>query len=85
MYQISGTGTTKNLIQLKEQHGNVHFCFANLKPVVFSGAVWLTTRAGSEFLWMWWWTFGFHEMWVISWVAENRIASQEGLCFTELV
>ena len=31
------------------------------------------------------WTFGFHKMRGISWPAENRLASQEGLCSVELV
>ena len=25
-------------------------------------------------------TFGFHKMWRISWLTEDRLASQEGLC-----
>jgi hypothetical protein len=32
-----------------------------------------------------WWTFGFHKMQRISWVAEDVSASQEGLCSMELV
>jgi hypothetical protein len=28
---------------------------------------------------MWSWTFGFHKIWEISWLAANRLASQEGL------
>jgi hypothetical protein len=35
---------------------------------------------GGGHLWMRWWTFGFH-----SWVAENRLASQEGFCCMEQV
>jgi hypothetical protein len=32
-----------------------------------------------------WWTFGFHKMRGISWLAENRLASQEVLCFMDWV
>jgi hypothetical protein len=32
-----------------------------------------------------WWTFGLHKMRGISWVAEDILASQEGLCSMELV
>ena len=34
---------------------------------------------------MQWWTFGFHEMQGISWVAEELSASQTGLSSMELV
>jgi hypothetical protein len=62
MYQMSGTNTTKNPTQLKAQHRNVYLCFAHLKSVVFNGAVWLTTGAGTAGSC----EFGFHEMRVIS-------------------
>jgi hypothetical protein len=32
-----------------------------------------------------WWTFGLHNMQGISWVAEDLLGSQEGLCSMELV
>jgi hypothetical protein len=32
-----------------------------------------------------WGTFGFHQMWGISWLAEDRLASQEGLCCMEWI
>jgi hypothetical protein len=81
MYQMSGTGTTKNPIPLKEQHRNVHLLLRQLK----TGSIQWSCPAHDKarFLWMRWRTFGFHEMRVISWVAENRIASQEGLCFMQ--
>ena len=41
---------------------------------------WLRIGACGGHLWMRLWTFGFHKMWGISWLAENRLASQEGLC-----
>jgi hypothetical protein len=39
---------------------------------------------GFWLLWMRKWTFGFHKMWGISWLAENRLDS-EGLCLMEQV
>jgi hypothetical protein len=32
-----------------------------------------------------WWTFGYHKVRGISWVDENLLASQKGLCSMELV
>ena len=48
---------------------------------------WSLLRIGicGEHLWMWQWTFGFHKMRGISWLAKNRLASQEGLCSIEWV
>jgi hypothetical protein len=34
---------------------------------------------------MWWWTFGLHKILEISWLSEDLLASQEGLCSLELV
>ena len=34
-------------------------------------------------LWIRWWTFGFHKMRGMSWLAANQLASQEGLCSME--
>ena len=34
---------------------------------------------------MWQWTFGFHKMWGISWIAENQLASYEVLCAVEYI
>jgi len=44
---------------------------------------WYSTGGGH--LWMRQWNFGFHKVRGISWLAENRLASQEGLCFIEQV
>jgi hypothetical protein len=42
-------------------------------------SVWLRIGTGGGLLWMWQWTFGFHKMWGISWLAENRLVSEEEL------
>ena len=34
-------------------------------------------------VWLRYWTFGFHKIWGISWLSENLLASQEGLCAME--
>jgi len=43
----------------------------------------LRIRTGGGHVWMLKRTFGFHKMRGISWLAENRLASQEGLCSME--
>ena len=47
------------------------------------GSIRLRIGTGGGHLWMRWWSFGFRKMWGISWIAENRLASQEGLCCME--
>ena len=42
-------------------------------------------RTDSGLLWMRQWTFRFHRLRGISWLAENRLTSQEGLCSMEYV
>jgi hypothetical protein len=46
---------------------------------------WLRIGTGGGLLWMRWWTFGFHKMQGISWLAGRLLASREGLCSMELV
>jgi hypothetical protein len=50
-----------------------------------TGLIWLRIGTGGGLLCIRWWTFGFHQMRGISWVAEDILASQEGLCSMELV
>ena len=45
----------------------------------WTGLIWLRTGTGGGHLYMRQWTFGFRKLWGISWLAENRLASQEGL------
>jgi len=45
----------------------------------------LRNGTGGGVLWMRQRTFGLRRMWWISWLAENRLVSQEGLCSVELV
>ena len=42
-------------------------------------------REGGGLFWIHQWTFGFHKMWGMSWLAENLLVSQEGLCTMKLV
>jgi hypothetical protein len=44
------------------------------------GFIWLNIGTGGALLWMLYWNFGFHKMGGISWLAEELLASQEGLC-----
>jgi hypothetical protein len=51
---------------------------------VWTGSSWLRTGTGGRQLRTRLWTFGFHKMGGgISWLAEKRLASQEGLCSME--
>ena len=52
---------------------------------VWAGSNWLKIGTGGGHLWVRWWTFGFHKMRGIYWLAENRLASQEGLCLEEVI
>jgi hypothetical protein len=45
----------------------------------WTGSIWLRIGTGGRHLWMWSWTYKFHKMQGISWLGENRLAS-EGLC-----
>jgi len=47
--------------------------------------IWLRLGTGGGLLWIRKWIVGFHKMRGISWLAEIRLASQEGLCFIDLV
>jgi hypothetical protein len=51
----------------------------------WTGSIWLRIGTGGGLLCIRWWTFRFHKMRGISWVAEDILASQEGLCSMELV
>jgi hypothetical protein len=46
---------------------------------LWNGSSWLRIGTGGGHLWMRYWTFGFHKMRGISWLAANWLASQEGL------
>jgi len=46
---------------------------------VWTGLMWLRIGTGGGHLWVRWWTFGSRKMPGISWLAANRLASQEGL------
>jgi hypothetical protein len=51
----------------------------------WTGSIWLRIGTGGGLLWMRLWTFGSHKMRGISWVAQDVLASQEGLCSMEWV
>jgi hypothetical protein len=55
------------------------------KKAVWTGLIWLRAGIGGGLLWMRRWTFVFHKMRGISWVAEDVFTSQEGLCSMQLV
>ena len=47
--------------------------------------MWIRIGTGGGHLWKRWWTFGFRKMRGISWLAEELLASPEGLCCMQLV
>ena len=50
---------------------------------VWTGSNWLRIGTGGENLWMRYWTYGFHKMRGIPWLAESRLTSQEEHCSME--
>jgi hypothetical protein len=46
----------------------------------WTGLIWLRIGTDGGLFGVRWWTFGFHKMRENSWLAENRLVSQEGLC-----
>jgi len=61
-------------------------CTMDLQEVGRGGMDWIELtqdRTGSGNFWARKWTFRFHKTRGISWLAENRLASQEGLCSRE--
>ena len=52
---------------------------------VWTGWSWRRIGTGCGHLWMRYWIFGLRKMRGISWLVENRFASQEGLCYMEWV
>jgi len=52
---------------------------------MWTGFIWVMTGSCGRLLCRWLWTFGFHIRWGICWLTERLLASQEGLCFIELV
>jgi hypothetical protein len=58
----------------------------NLQEVGCGGMDWIKlpqARDRRQALVMLYWTFGFHKMRRFSWLAENQLVSQEGLCSIE--
>jgi hypothetical protein len=51
---------------------------------VWTGLIWLRRGTGGGLLWTRCWSFGFLEMWSISWLTKEVFASQEGLYSMEL-
>ena len=47
---------------------------------IWTGLGWHRIGTSGGRLWVRWWTFGFHKMRGITWLAANQLASQEGLC-----
>ena len=47
-------------------------------------SIWRRIGTVGGLLWTRWWTFWFHKLRAISWLAEELLASQEGLCCAEL-
>ena len=44
-----------------------------------------STETNDELLWTRWWTFGLHKLQEISWLLEDMLVSQVGLCSTQLL
>jgi hypothetical protein len=64
---------------------NIKMDLQEMRLGASTGVVWLRIGAGGGMLWMLWWTFWFHKMRGISWIAGDRLASQKGLFSMQLV
>ena len=64
---------------------NIKMSFRQLGWRACTEPVLLRIGTGGGLLWMRWWTFGFHKMREISWLAEDLLAPHIGLCCVELV
>ena len=62
---------------------NIKMGFREVGCGAWTKSIWLRIGTGDGLLWMRYWTFGFHKMGDVSWLAENLLASQEGLCSVE--
>jgi hypothetical protein len=51
----------------------------------WTALIWHKIGTGGGLLWIRWWTFCFHNMRGIFWIAQDVSVSQEGLCSMELV
>ena len=58
----------------------LRWIFRKWEGVVGTGWSWLRKGTGGRRLCARWWTFGFHKMRRISWLAAKPVAYQEGLC-----
>ena len=61
----------------------LRWIFRKWDGLAWIGLIWLGIGTGGGHLITWQWTFRFRKMRGISLLAENRLASQEGLCFME--
>jgi hypothetical protein len=52
---------------------------------VWTASVWLRMETSGWLLLSRQWTFGFHKMWVISWLTNWLLSSQEWVCSMELL
>ena len=64
---------------------NVKMNFKERDGRAWTGLVWLRVGTSCRLLWTRYWTFVFHKMRWISWLAEEALASQEGLCYVALL
>ena len=48
--------------------------FRKWEGVLGTGWSWLRIGTGGGHLWVRWWTFGFHKMWGISWLAAEPVS-----------
>jgi hypothetical protein len=51
----------------------------------WTALIWLRIETGGGLFCLQSWAFGFHKVQVISCLSEDLLASEEGLCSTELV
>ena len=59
---------------------NIKMDLQEVEREAWTRLIWLKISTGGGRMSILWWTFGFRNMQGISWLAEDLLASQEGLC-----
>jgi len=72
-------------LSLRFPHQNTIYTWENHIKMFFEEMdwIWLMVGINDRFLWTRQWTFGFYNVLGLSWLAEEPLAPQEGLCSTD--
>ena len=74
-------------LSVRFSHQNSVYTWENHIKTFFEGMdwIWLIVGINDRLLWTRQWTFGIYNALGLSWLAEEPLAPQEGLCFTDFL